>query len=144
VTDTPGFIVYTDGSCFTGDRVGSYAYVVIDEDDLEYTGGLWEYDTTISRMELMGPIAALETIRLMRGPSIVLVYSDSQYVVLGITHRKRQRNKNVDLWDRLDAAVDAHELVEFAHVKGHNGDHYNEMCDEMATKLRKEGQQNAH
>lgn len=138
-----GFVVYTDGSCFTGDRIGAYAWVAIDEDDNESTGGSWVADTTISRMELSGPIEALDYIYRVMGPCVVLVYSDSEYVVKGITDRRRARRKNNDLWDMLDETVDAHELVEFEHVRGHAGNHYNELCDQMAGDLRKEGQKHA-
>lgn len=141
---TGAYLVYTDGSCYTGDRIGGYAWVVIDELGVEVSGGSWWKDTTISQMELMGAIEALDQLLMFRGPSIVQVYSDSQYVVLGITDRTRQRKKNLGLWDYLDTVVDAHEFVEFEHVKGHDGDHYNEMVDEMAGKLRKEGQDEAH
>lgn len=138
-----GFLVYTDGSCWTGDRIGAYAWVVIDENDVEVTGGDWWEDTTISQMELMAAIEALDQLLMFRGPSVALVMSDSEYVVKGITDRTRARNKNSDLWDCLDEVVDSHVLVAFEHVKGHDGDHYNELVDGMAGKLRKEGQDEA-
>jgi ribonuclease HI len=133
-------MVWTDGSCYTGDRIGSYAWVRVDENDEEVTGGSWESDTTISRMELTGVIDALGHILVHFGPSVVLVYSDSEYVVKGITDRSRKRNANKDLWCELDEYVDDNELVIFEHVKGHDGDHYNEMCDKIAHDLRIEGQ----
>lgn len=133
-----GLLVYTDGSCAATDRVGSYAYVIIDSDYEEFLDGDSELDTTISRMELMGAISSLARILEECGPSSVLLLSDSEYVVKGITNRTRKRNKNVDLWDMLDFVTDEHEQVWFEHVKGHDGDHYNEMVDEHAGKLRKE------
>jgi ribonuclease HI len=136
-----GYLIWTDGSCYTGDRIGSYAWICLDEDDNEFTGGSWVEDTTISRMELMGAIKALSRLLTLRGPSVALVMSDSQYVVLGITHRHRARKKNNDLWDLLDEVVDAHEYVVFDHVKGHDGNYYNEWCDKEASRLRKEGQE---
>lgn len=114
--------------------------MIVNEQNKERQGGDWEVDTTISRMELSGPIVALDMILMMCGPSVILLYSDSQYVTMGATDRSRQRKKNVDLWNKLDWLVDQHELVAFEHVKGHDGDHYNEMCDELAGQLRKEGQ----
>jgi ribonuclease HI len=138
-----GFEVYTDGSCWTGDRIGAWAWVAVDGDDAHRDpepyelGGGAARDTTISRMELLGPLEALLWIFDTHGPSYVMVYSDSEYVVLGITHRHRARRKNTDLWDDLDLIVDSHEAVEFEHVKGHAGNHYNEICDEHAGKLRK-------
>jgi ribonuclease HI len=140
LSDSPGYIVYTDGSAWTGDRIGAYAWVIVDEDGNEVIGGASETDTTISRMELMGAIDALESVRFVAGPCVVLVYSDSEYVVFGITDRSRKRNLNVDLWDKLDAAVDAHELVAFEHVYGHNGNYHNEVADKYASQLRREAQ----
>jgi ribonuclease HI len=110
--------------------------VILDEDDKEIVGGQSEVDTTISRMELMAPIDALDAIMFTWGPSVVLVHSDSEYVVKGITDRTRQRKKNVDLWDRLDSVVDDHVEVVFEHVRGHSGDHYNELVDRYAGTLR--------
>jgi ribonuclease HI len=141
MSDPQGFIVYTDGSCYTKDRIGSFAWVVVDEDDIEVNGGEWVLDTTISRMELMAPIEALSQLLMYRGPSVALVYSDSEYVVKGITDRNRQRKANIDLWEALDDIVDAHKLVEFEHVPGHSGNYYNELCDKKANTLRREGQQ---
>lgn len=98
-------------------------------------------DTTISRMELCGPIAALDEILMMAGPSTCLVYCDSQYVVMGITDRSRARNKHNDLWDLLDDLVDEHELVVFEHVKGHakdsRGHPFNDAVDVKAGEVRK-------
>jgi ribonuclease HI len=94
-------------------------------------------------MELMGPLEALTQLLMFRGPSVAIVYSDSEYVVKGITDRSRARRKNIDLWEALDDVVDAHELVVFEHVRGHQGDHYNEICDKMAGDLRREGQRAA-
>lgn len=135
---TDQFLVWTDGSCWTGDRIGAYAYVIVDESDAELLDGGSAEDTTISRMELMGPIDALARILEDHGPSVVLVLSDSQYVVMGITDRKRKRNANNDLWELLDYVVDEHETVGFQHVKGHAGNHYNEVVDDLAGKLRLE------
>lgn len=137
-----GFLVYTDGSCAATDRVGGFAWVVIDSDESTASGQGSDVDTTISRMELMGPIDSLAWILDEFGPSVVLVQSDSLYVVDGITDRTRMRRKNNDLWDMLDAFVDMHELVEFQHVKGHAGHKYNEMVDGMAGKMRKTRKEN--
>lgn len=134
------YLVFTDGSCWTGDRIGAYAWVAIDGDGNEELQGKSELDTTISRMELMGPINALEWILKHCGSSVILVQSDSEYVVLGATNRRRKRKKNVDLWLWLDGLIDKHELVAFEHVKGHAGDHYNEMVDTLAGELRRGAQ----
>lgn len=137
---TNAFTVFTDGSCYTGDRIGGYGWAVIDEDDKTYTGGGSREDTTISRMELMGAIDALESIYITCGSSIILLYSDSQYVVLGAMDKRRARKANVDLWHRLDSIMGKHRLVEFEHVRGHKGDHFNELVDDIAGNFRKKRQ----
>lgn len=98
--------------------------------------------TTNNRMELMAPIRALE---LLNRPSVVHLHTDSTYVRGGITQWMRgwERNgwrtaakqpvKNVDLWQRLKAACDQHE-VEWFWVKGHSGVPDNERADELATR----------
>lgn len=140
INPNDSYLVYTDGSCWHGDRIGAYAWVAIDGEGNELMDGGVERDSTITRMELWGPIAALETIYEINGPSVVLVYSDSEIVVKGITDRSRARRVAHDLWEWLDDLVDSHELVVFEHVRGHNGDHYNEMVDVHAGKLRREAQ----
>jgi ribonuclease HI len=131
------YIVFTDGSCWTGDRIGGYAFVIIDEEDNTHSGGGSDEDTTISRMELMGAISSLEFIHERCGPSVVLLYSDSQYVVLGAMDKTRARRLNVDLWHRLDSVMGQHRLVHLEHVRGHKGDHYNELADDLAGDFRK-------
>lgn len=151
------YLVYSDGSCSARDRVGGYAWKIVDEYE-EVVGGGSEVDTTISRMELMAAISALEAIRdhevLMQEHfplndperSVVLVLSDSEHVVLGFNIKTRARNKNVDLWDRLENVAEHFELVYFEHVKGHAGHQDNEDCDKLAGEFRKaalEGLKNA-
>jgi ribonuclease HI len=98
--------------------------------------------TTNNRMELLGAIAGFEA---LKGPCSVDFYSDSQYVVKAFTdnwidgwlrrgwkNAQKQPVKNVDLWKRLLAAVEPHE-VSYHWVRGHAGHAENERCDELAT-----------
>ncbi|SEH04235.1 Ribonuclease HI [Candidatus Venteria ishoeyi] len=99
-----------------------------------------ERDTTNNRMELMAAIQALE---LLKRPCMVRLTTDSQYVRQGITqwiHNWRKRGwkttnkqavKNADLWKRLDAAAQKHQ-VEWLWVKGHSGHTENEIADTLA------------
>jgi ribonuclease HI len=137
------YLVYTDGSCSAKDRVGGYAWKVVGEDGDECIGGGSEVDTTISRMELMAAISALESLindafwqRYDGEETVVLVISDSEHVVLGFNIKTRARNKNRDLWERLEAAASEFTLVEFQHVKGHAGHTDNEECDKLAGEFR--------
>ena len=104
----------------------------------ELKGG--EPHTTNNRMELMAAISALEA---LKKPCTVDLYTDSQYVRQGITgwingwKRNGWRTadkkpvKNVDLWQRLDAALHQHQ-VRWHWVKGHAGHDANERADQLA------------
>lgn len=135
--------VFTDGSCWHKDRIGGWAWAVAHTDAMHgrmpYASG-GERDTTINRMELMGPIHFLEWLleEPHFGPSLVLVNSDSEYVVKGASDKSRARNIHHDLWNRLDAAVDAHVEVQFDHVKGHADSFYNHKADRLAGDARKQ------
>lgn len=137
------YLVFTDGSCDYRDRIGAYAYVIVDDEDGAVIGpiGEAEEDTTISRMELMGPIAALNVCYNMDGPGTVLLYSDSEYVVKGAMDWTRARNKHQDLWARLEELIDMHDEVVFEHVRGHakddTGHPLNEAVDEKAGTTRR-------
>ena len=104
----------------------------------EISGG--ESDTTNNRMELMAAIVALET---APETSIVRLHTDSKYVKEGITQwitnwkrngwrtANRKPVKNIDLWQRLDAAVARHE-ISWHWIKGHSGHPENERADALA------------
>ena len=93
-------------------------------------------------MELMGAIAALEA---LKRPCKVELHTDSQYVMKGITewiHDWKRRGwrtadkkpvKNVDLWQRLEAAQAQHD-VKWFWVRGHDGHVENERADELARR----------
>ena len=137
------YIVYTDGSASVKDRTGGYAWLIVDENGREELGGGSEVDTTISRMELRAVISALEEICLWeckthenKGEGVVLVYSDSEYVVKGFMDKSRMRNKNVDLWLDLESTATWFELVHLEHVKGHAGHNDNEAVDKLAGEFR--------
>jgi ribonuclease HI len=135
------YLVYTDGSASVKDRTGGYAWKIVVEEGVEVIGGGSEIDTTISRMELMAAISALEYITAhidsaLLYPTVVLVISDSEHVVLGFNIKTRARKKNTDLWDRLERAAENFDLVHFEHVKGHAGHADNEEVDKLAGEFR--------
>ena len=129
--------IYTDGGCIGNPGPGGYGIVLLcDGHRKELSGGFRL--TTNNRMELMGAIVALES---LKAPCRVTLYTDSKYVVdammLGWAAKwqannwKRNRNEralNPDLWERLLALSRKHE-VEFVWVKGHAGNRENERCD---------------
>jgi len=131
--------IYTDGSCLGNPGPGGYAAVLVyGKHRREISDGFAM--TTNNRMELLAPIEALN---LLSQACEVHLTTDSQYVKQGITqwiHNWRRNGwrtadkkpvKNVDLWQRLDAAVARHE-VQWHWVKGHAGHAENERCDTLA------------
>ena len=132
--------LYTDGACRGNPGRGGWgAILVYGKYDKELSGG--ERETTNNRMELMAAISGLEA---LKEACKVTLYSDSKYLVdaflEGWVESWRQHGwrrgkdplKNPDLWERLYALVEKHE-VEFIWVKGHDGHVYNERCDQLAT-----------
>lgn len=141
--------IYTDGACKGNPGPGGWgALLHYKGHEKELSGG--EQETTNNRMELMAVIRALES---LKRPSEVLITTDSQYVMKGITEwiKNWKRNgwrtaakkqvKNADLWQELDSFVKQHQ-VKWAWVKGHSGHAENERADDLAnlgiTKMRAE------
>ncbi len=114
------------------------AILVFGDREKEIAGG--EPLTTNNRMELMAAIMALEA---LTRPCAIDLHTDSQYVRGGVTSwikgwkargwktADRKPVKNIDLWQRLEAAEDRHEVV-WRWVKGHSGDEMNERADALA------------
>lgn len=138
--------IYTDGSARGNPGPGGYGALLKYVDPtgqvhtLELSGGYRR--TTNNRMELLGVISAFEA---LNRPCTVDVHSDSQYVVNAFAQRwiagwikrgwktsQKEPVKNVDLWKRLLAAVEPHD-VSWHWVKGHAGHPENERCDALAT-----------
>jgi ribonuclease HI len=135
----PHVRIHTDGGCSPNPGPGGWGAILESKGHKkELKGG--EAHTTNNRMELTAAIAALEA---LRRPSVVDLYTDSQYLRDGVTKWiiKWKRNgwrtadkkpvKNVDLWQRLDAAI-AHHQVRWHWVKGHAGHDLNERADQLA------------
>lgn len=134
-------VAYTDGACKGNPGRGGWGvWLRWNDHERRLSGG--EPVTTNNRMELMAAIMALES---LRQPCRVILHTDSQYVMKGITEwmpgwkRKNWKTadgkpvKNVDLWQRLDAARARHE-VEWRWVRGHAGDLGNELADQLANE----------
>ena len=132
-------VVHTDGGCSGNPGPGGWAAILSwNGTERELSGG--EDPTTNNRMELMAAIAALEAIKR---PVAVELYTDSVYLRDGITrwiHGWKKNGwktaakaavKNEDLWRRLDAAAQRHNLS-WHWLKGHAGHPENERCDRLA------------
>ncbi|MFN3971572.1 MAG: ribonuclease HI [Gemmobacter sp.] len=140
----PDILAYTDGACSGNPGPGGWGVLlqaregdeVVKERELQ--GG--EEMTTNNRMELMAAISALES---LTRASTVIVVTDSAYVKNGVTtwiHGWRRNGwrtadnkpvKNVELWQRLEAAQARHK-VEWRWIKGHAGHAENERADALA------------
>ncbi|HEU4353282.1 MAG TPA: ribonuclease HI [Burkholderiales bacterium] len=137
-----GFVeIYSDGACRGNPGPGGWGVLLrYDGREKELWGG--EAATTNNRMELMAAIRALEA---LKRPSRVKLYTDSLYVMKGISawigdwKRRGWRTadkkavKNEDLWRRLDEAAAKHD-IEWHWVRGHAGHPENERADELANR----------
>ncbi len=131
--------IFTDGACSGNPGPGGWGAILRWRGvEKELAGG--EPATTNNRMEMMAAIQALEA---LKRPSAVVLYTDSRYVHDGITRylANWQRNgwktadkkpvKNIDLWQRLEAAIKPHAVTWF-WVRGHAGHPENERADALA------------
>jgi len=133
--------IYTDGSCLTNPGDGGWAAIISINGKIKEISGS-EKNTTNNRMELLAPIRALKE---MKQSDQIEIYTDSQYVKLGITEwintwvvnnwktSKKEDVKNKDLW------VELYDLnkslnVKWNWVKAHAGNTMNEEVDLLAKK----------
>ncbi|WP_422373079.1 ribonuclease HI [Hoeflea sp.] len=131
--------IFTDGACSGNPGPGGWGAILrYGETEKEMSGG--EAGTTNNRMELM---AAIEALGALKGACEVDLYTDSKYVMDGISkwiHGWKKNGwktaakkpvKNAELWQRLEEARKAHK-VNWHWVKGHAGHAENERADELA------------
>jgi ribonuclease HI len=140
----PDLFAYTDGACSGNPGPGGWGVLLVARDgdtvlrERELSGG--EAETTNNRMELMAAISALES---LSRPSSITIVTDSAYVKNGVTAwifgwkrngwktADKKPVKNVELWQRLDAAQARHS-VDWRWIKGHAGHAENERADALA------------
>ncbi len=141
----PQVSLYTDGACSGNPGPGGWAYILKHgpSGKVREAAGA-EMDTTNNRMELM---AAIEGLAALTAPSIVDLYSDSQYVLNGLKDwiknwkakgwktSNKQPVKNRELWERLDELASRHQ-VRFHWIRGHSEHPENEKADRMAVAAR--------
>ena len=131
--------IYTDGSCLNNPGNGGWAAIINVNGEVKKISGS-EKDTTNNKMELMAPIKALQEIEKNQQ---IEIYTDSQYVRLGITDwinkwiinnwltSKKEPVKNKDLWIELYELTKSFE-VKWIWVKAHTGNVLNEEADLLA------------
>ncbi len=133
--------IFSDGACRGNPGPGGWgALLRFGDVEKPLFGG--EQHTTNNRMELT---AALEALKALTEPCKVDLTTDSQYVRKGITEwiegwkargwktAAKKPVKNQDLWEALDAAIQAHE-IEWHWIKGHSGHRENEIADQLANR----------
>jgi ribonuclease HI len=141
--------LFTDGACSGNPGPGGWAYILqhpASGQAREVSGA--EPATTNNRMELMGAIEGLQS---LKRPCQVELVTDSQYLAKGLTEwlprwkaqgwRRKESGgfkpvQNEDLWRRLDELAN-HHRVNVVHVLGHNGHPENERADRMAVAAYK-------
>jgi len=137
-------VIHTDGACSGNPGPGGFAaLLVMPRAEKEISGG--EAQTTNNRMELK---AAIEGLKALKRPCRVDLFTDSQYVHLGITSwlagwkRKGWRTaggkpvKNAELWQELEGVAAPHEVT-WHWVRGHAQDALNNRVDKMAVAAMK-------
>ena len=139
--DLPRVTIYTDGGCRPNPGPGGWGAVILfpGEEPRELSGGTKE--ATNNRMEM---VAAIEALGALDGPHRVELYTDSTYLRQGITEwlpkwrasgwktAGKKRVKNRDLWEELSTTLETHEVT-WRWVKGHAGDRWNEVADQLAS-----------
>ena len=130
--------IYTDGACSGNPGKGGWAAVILNGNSIEKISGSAE-NTTNNRMELMALISALKFVKDQN----LEIFTDSKYAKDGIEKwiinwkkngwktSNKEDVKNKDLWIELDK-LNKKKKIKWTWVKGHAGDKYNSLADELA------------
>ena len=121
--------IYTDGAYSSSRNQGGWAFVVVQDNKIIHKDYEGLFNTTNNRMEIMGMLKALEWIKQNSVPLPIKIYTDSMYVIGTLTLNWKMK-KNIDLWKILIPLVNKD--IEYLHVKGHDGNKFNEECDKWA------------
>ncbi len=137
----PRVEAFTDGACSGNPGPGGWGVLLrMGKHEKELCGG--EPETTNQRMELQ---AAIESLKALNKKCHITIYSDSKYVIQGITewihgwkkngwkNASKKPVANQDLWEALDIQAARHDVI-WKWVKGHAGHPGNERADELARK----------
>lgn len=135
-------IIYCDGACLGNPGPGGYAALLIHEAKKKTEKVVYgaEKNTTNNRMELL---AAINGLKALKKKCKVDIFSDSKYVIDGITkwiwawkennfkNSQKKAVANKELWEELSLLASKHEIT-WNWVKGHSGDELNDKVDEIA------------
>lgn len=128
-------VAYTDGSYSSAKDQGGIGLVILKDDEVVQQFSRMYKHTTNNQMELGAIIIVL---RAIKGPiDSLTIYTDSMYCI-GCTTLGWKRKKNQKMWEEFNKQYERVKAlcpdIKFEHVKGHNGDKYNELCDKLAVK----------
>lgn len=152
MADLESVDIYTDGACSGNPGPGGWGAILICRGvEKEISGG--EKLTTNNRMELMAAICSL---RCLKRPCKVRLFSDSAYLINGFTagwivswkrngwkNSSKQTVSNIELWQELDRLSGIHD-ISWIKVKGHADNVYNNRCDALAVAATKRQGENNH
>ena len=132
--------IYTDGAYSSARDKGGIGIVILQNDICikQYSNSF--FHVTNNKMELIAVIVGLRIVAKLKDINSIIVYSDSQYVINTINCNWK-RKKNIKLWEKLDIELcnikKICKSIEFNWIKGHAGNHYNEVCDFLASEETK-------
>jgi len=138
-------IIYTDGAARGNPGPAGWGAIIINKKKVFEIGGFFKYATN-NQMELIAPIEALKYLLKNKAKMPLEIFSDSKYVILGITEWifNWQKNSwknatkkpilNKELWEEL-YKLSQQFKIEWIYVEGHNDDKYNDRADEIATNF---------
>lgn len=136
--------IFTDGACTGNPGPGGWCAILRYNNHEKILSG-FDNNTTNNKMELTAIIKALE---IIKRKSRIKVYSDSQYLIKGMTewlpkwiknnwkNSKKEEIQNKELWMKLFEFTNKHE-IEWIWIKGHEGHPENEKCDRIAKEIIK-------
>jgi len=137
--DSQKIIIYTDGACSGNPGDGGWGAILMFKEHQKQISGS-QKDTTNNQMEIT---AVIESLKIIKKSSEIIIYTDSKYVMEGITKwingwknngwktADKKPVKNCELWQKLENEVNKHN-IEWRWVKGHSGNKYNDIADNLA------------
>ena len=130
--------IYTDGACKGNPGKGGIGFILIDQSKKTLSGSQGYKNTTSNRMELTAAIIALQ---LLKYRCEIILYTDSKYLADSINKGWLEKwlsdpcfmnRKNEDLWKKLHAEIQKHEIT-IRWIKGHSNNAYNNLVDLLAS-----------
>lgn len=136
--------IYTDGACSGNPGPGGWGAVLFYQDHKKEISGF----SAVSTNNIMELTAAIEALKLLKKKCNIQLYTDSKYLIDGITNwifnwernnwrtAAKQPVKNKELWQELQKLTALHQ-IKWIWVKGHNDNEFNERCDQLAREAIK-------